>query len=195
MKKTLFITLLIPFLSLSLLAQDIKIHKGQEVISTQMIGTSSEGIYTSAGTFRFSDIQKVVFASFDEKLEETYFVIAAKTKVEFEDGAKLENLEEFESRIIQAKSPAAPNSTMGSYDISPGEYLERGSNSALVGVALTVIGPVVSILTESTIPAVVGGALGLALQIDGWSKVGKAGKQMQEEKRLERLERLKAGGN
>lgn len=195
MEKRLLFTLILTFIGLSLFAQGIKIHKGSEVINTTLVGTSSEGIYTSAGTFNFGEIDKVVFTSFDEKLEETYFTLAAKVKVEFEDGARLENLEQFQSRLLKAKTSPSATSTMGSYTYSPGEYLERGANSALLGVALTVLGPVVSILTDSPAPAVVGGALGLALQIDGWSKVAKAGKSMQEEKRLERLEELKAVGN
>jgi hypothetical protein len=59
-----------------------------------------------------------------------------------------------------------------------GERFKSASQSGMLGLGLPIIGTTVGILSGGTIPIIVGGVVGLALQFNAWNHVNKAGAEL-----------------
>jgi hypothetical protein len=173
--RKLVILFSVLFFSFNLLfAQSVKIQIGSEVIETEIVANTGNEIYTKNGNFLIKDVDVITFKNYDDTKLPFYNNLIQQTKVLFEDGTEITNqnidgaIEKYNSKLIK----------------SSGDYLIDAGTEAMIGVFI----PIAAAIATSSLDAppavlIIGGVVGLTLQISAWNKVIKAGKAMKLEKK------------
>jgi hypothetical protein len=172
MKKLIFsITLM--FFFLNGFSQEIKITQADKEIETSFIAMSSDQIFTDAGNFRFSEIEKITFKAYDINRLSIYNDLLQKIPVEFQDGFKLD------TKSIDSEMQAYNMRLVTGSD----QYLIQAANNALIGIAIPLVGIGVMYLTDIPAIGIASGIIGSGLIVVAWIKIRKAGQALKQEKK------------
>jgi hypothetical protein len=170
--KNLIFTLIFSLASLIGYGQEIKIKLADKEIETSIVATSSDQLFTNAGNFRFSEIEKITFKAYDSSQLSLYNDLLRKVEIEFEDG------QELDSDSIYAMMDQYNKALLLGSD----QYLIQASNNALLGIGIPLVGLGVVYLTETPEIGIASGIIGGALIISAWIKVRRAGQALKREK-------------
>ena len=168
-------------------SQKANIKIKNKTVTTSILEFGDNGIFTDNGYFLFSEINQIIFEKFDSEFQSTYSTLENKVSISFGNRPDIEKTTPI---IIKELSDKA--------QIYPEDYLIKGSRSALTGIALSGLGVILTVVGASADEgyeglfgyggeelSIAGGALGivgLGFVIDGWVKIGKAGKAMKAER-------------
>lgn len=169
--KNIIFTLIFSLASLIGYGQEIKIIQADKEIETSIIATSSDQIFTEAGNFKISEIEKIIFKTYNSNQLSLYNDLLQKIPIEFEDGFVLDQ------QSIDAEIQAYNLRLVTGSD----QYLIQASNNALLGLGIPIVGIGVAYLTEIPEVGIASGIIGFGLQIVAWTKIRKAGQAMKKE--------------
>lgn len=160
-------------------AQKAKIKTSKTEIVTVISAIGAKEIYTESGVIQLTEIEKIFFEIFDPQFEAQYAKLSKFFPVEYGNGESLGEVEgEVFSNPLQT---VAPSLTI----IYPEDYLIKASNSGLLSLGIGAVTIIATVATGGAFPviAIVGGIGSLSFLVDGWSKIGKAGKMMKNERK------------
>jgi hypothetical protein len=168
-------------------SQKANIEMKDKTVTTSILEFGDNGIFTDNGYFLFSEISQIIFEKFDPAFQSTYSNLKNKVSISFGNRPDIEKTTpnpDAISELLKIKELS------DKVQIYPEDYLIKGSRSALTGIALSGLGVILAVVGAGTDDvgeelSIVGGALGiggLGLVIDGWVKIGKAGKAMKAER-------------
>lgn len=207
MKSSILTVLILLFLGFAFEAfpQKAKLEANKESILANISAVSNEEVFTDGGNFKFSEINGIFFEKYDPVFLSIYSKLQIKVPVKFGDGSPLvvSDSTEFQPKDQNAgqadlkKSTTVDFKSLQNLKDSPENHLIKASKSGLTGIGLSFLGILVSAVGASegnegiTIAGLVVSAAGIAYIVDGWSKIGDAGKAMKAERELEKQDKEK----
>jgi hypothetical protein len=178
--KFTLLSVIIIFLVLgNTFAQKAKIKTSKAEVVTVISALGEKEIYTESGVIPIAEIEKIIFEKFEAQFESQYAKLSKFFPVEYGDGT---NLGKVEGQVFSIPSQTIdPSLTI----IYPEDYLLKASKSGLLSLGVGAATGIAIVATAGAFPviAVVGGIASLSFLVDGWSKIGKAGKMMKNERR------------
>jgi hypothetical protein len=185
--KSSLLSIIILFLVLgNTFAQKAKIKTSKAEVVTVISGIGEKEIYTESGVIPIAEIEKIIFEKFESQFESQYAKLSKFFPVEYGDGT---NLGGVDGQVFSNPTqPLSPSSTI----IYPEDYLIKASKSGLLSVGIFSATGIAIVATAGAFPVivVVGGIMSLSFLVDGWAKLGKAGKMMKDERRKTKFPEL-----